>query len=179
MNSRGDLALLERRHKIGLLCSIQCPGDVILKTLDLMQELRNTEVCVVSGFHSPMEKECLSILLRGTCGIVLCLARSLPKRIPAEHRKQMEAGRMLLLSPFSEKQRRITAGTSEVRNRAVADLADVVLVPYAAPGGRVEEICKEILTTGKPVCTFSGAHGYITAERGARVIASAEELIPV
>ena len=65
-------------HKIGLLCSIQCPGDIILKTLDLMHELRNLEVCVVSGFHSPLEQECLKILLRGTCAIVVCYARSLP-----------------------------------------------------------------------------------------------------
>lgn len=49
-------------------CSVRsnCLGDVILKTLDLMCELRDADAYVVSGFHSPMERECLNILLRGT-----------------------------------------------------------------------------------------------------------------
>ena len=51
--------------KLALFCSIKCPGEIILKTYDLARHLRDTGVTVISGFHSPMEKECLRILLRG------------------------------------------------------------------------------------------------------------------
>ncbi len=141
-------------HKIGLLCSIKCPGDIILKTLDLMQELRNMEVCVVSGFHSPLEQECLKILLRGTCAVVVCYARSLPKRVPSEYVKPIDNGRALLLSIFNGAQSHMTRKTSSLRNRLVAALGDAVLIPYAASGGSTEGILRELSCLSKPVFTF-------------------------
>jgi predicted Rossmann fold nucleotide-binding protein DprA/Smf involved in DNA uptake len=153
----GSDKLLASR-KIGLLCSIQCPGDIILKTLDLMQELRTTGVCVVSGFHSPLEQECLKILLRGACGIVLCYARGLPKRVPSEYRKPISDGRMLLLSSFDEAQGHATRDTSRLRNELVVALGDVVVIPYAAPGGMTEKVFKDAVSSGKPVFVFQEKH---------------------
>lgn len=46
-----------------LSCSIKCPGNVILKTYDLAGALCDAGVPVIGGFHAPMEKECLDILL--------------------------------------------------------------------------------------------------------------------
>ena len=89
------------KHKVGLFCSVRCPGDAILGAYDAAQKLRDEGVTVVSGFHSPVEKECLRILFRGNQSIIICLARAVEKiRIPAEWRSPLEAGRLLLLSPF-------------------------------------------------------------------------------
>ena len=162
-------------HKIGLLCSIQCPGDIILKTLDLMHELRNLEVCVVSGFHSPLEQECLKILLRGTCAIVVCYARSLPGRVPPEYVKPIDDGRVLLLSPFNEAQNHATRNTSRLRNRLVVALGDAVLVPYAASGGITEGILREVSCLGKPVLTFQADRS--GADDNAMLVAGAAALI--
>ncbi len=174
----GDESLLDRR-KVGLLCSIQCPGDIILKTLDLMQELRTAEVCVVSGFHSPLEQECLKILLRGTCGIVLCYARSLPKRVPSEYRKPIDAGRMLLLSAFEEAQNHATRDTSRLRNELVVALGDVVVIPYAAPNGITETIFKKAVGSSKPVFSFQEKHccGPGVADRDVMNISGAATLL--
>ena len=60
----GNLEILERRL-LGFFCATQCSGSVILRTYDLAQALRNAGVPVIGGFHSPMEKECLEVLLRG------------------------------------------------------------------------------------------------------------------
>jgi hypothetical protein len=60
----GDGALLGRR-KVALICSQKCPGDVILKTYDFARLVRDLGIAIVSGFHSPIERDCLSILLRG------------------------------------------------------------------------------------------------------------------
>lgn len=42
-----------------------------------MKLLRDAGVTVIGEFHSPMEKECLNILLRGSQPIIVCPARSL------------------------------------------------------------------------------------------------------
>src|SRR3990170_8887096 len=60
----GNLDLL-RQRAMALFCSVKCPGDLILKTYNLAQGLRNEGVAVMGGFHSPMEKECFELLLRG------------------------------------------------------------------------------------------------------------------
>ena len=149
----GDQSLI-KRCKISLLCSVQCPGDIILKTFGLMQDLRNTYACIISGFHSPMEQECLKILLQGTCGIVLCYARGLPKRIPPEYLKPIDNGRMLLVSSFNATQDHATRDTSKQRNQLVIALGDIAIIPYAAPGGMTEAIIQDASNSGKPVFTF-------------------------
>src|ERR1700693_2140172 len=78
LNALGDLASLSQ-PKTALFCSVRCPGDAILRAYDAAQKLRDEGLNVVSGFHSPVEKECLRILLRGKQPIVICLARSLEK----------------------------------------------------------------------------------------------------
>jgi predicted Rossmann fold nucleotide-binding protein DprA/Smf involved in DNA uptake len=69
--------------KTALFCSKSCPGDAILKAMGQAQKWRDKGRCIISGFHSPIEKECLQILLRGAQPIIICPARSLERmRIP-------------------------------------------------------------------------------------------------
>lgn len=153
----GNSSLINR-HKIGLLCSVKCPGDIILKTLDLMQELRNTDTCIISGFHSPVERECLKILLKGTCGLLVCPARGLSSRIPNEFMKPITDGRLLLLSPFGENHDHSTRDISKRRNRLVMVLGNIVIIPHATPGGMTESIFEEAADSDKPVITFKSEH---------------------
>ena len=96
----GPVALLAAR-KTALFCSSQTPGDAILRAHDTARQLRDEGITVVSGFHSPIEKECLRILLRGKQPIIICQARAIERmRIPPECRAAFEADRLLLLSPF-------------------------------------------------------------------------------
>jgi hypothetical protein len=60
----GDEAIL-RQKCMGLICSVRCPGSIVIKTFDAIRELRDAGIIVAGGFHSPMEKECLDFLLRG------------------------------------------------------------------------------------------------------------------
>jgi predicted AAA+ superfamily ATPase len=46
----------------------------VLRTFALA--LREAGIPVIGGFHAPMEKECLDLLLRGTQPVVICPARS-------------------------------------------------------------------------------------------------------
>lgn len=138
----GKLALLSQ-PKTGLFCSLRCPGNAILGAYDTARKLRDECVTVVSGFHSPVEKECLRILLRGKQPIIICLARSLENiRIPAEWRRALAEERLVLISPFAKRPRRPTTESSHQRNELVAALSDEAIIIHAEPGGSVERIAK-------------------------------------
>ena len=130
-----------RQSKIALFCSNKCPGNQILRTYDLALFWRDEGKTVISGFHSLMEKECLRILLRGTQPIIICPARNLDGiRLPADWKKPMTDGRLLLLSPFEAKYRRSTADLAHRRNLLVASLADEIHFAHATPGGKLDDI---------------------------------------
>ncbi len=152
--SKGNLQLLEE-PLTALFCSTQCPGDLILKTYDLARSMRDAGMPVISGFHTPMEKECLRLLLRGSQPVVICPARSIENmRMPAEWRSALKQGRLLVLSPFPSHQRRPTAETAERRNDLVAELAHQVFITHAAPGSKTEALAREVAAAGKPLLTL-------------------------
>ncbi len=153
--SRGDLNLLEKTLT-ALFCSKRCPGDLILKTYDLAKAMRNAGAPVIGGFQTPMEKECLRLLLRGSQPVVVCPARSIDNmRIPRDWRDPLNAGRMLLLSPFPATVRRPTAETAARRNDLVADLAHRVFIAHAAPGSKTEAFARKLAQAGKPLLTLT------------------------
>ena len=109
-----------------------------------------------------MPVRCLSILLRGKQPVIVCPARRIDgMRVPTALRAGIADGRLLLLSPFTEKQRRATGELAHERKRFVAALATRVFIAHAAPGGMTEALCREVLSWGKTVHTFdtpSNAH---------------------
>jgi predicted Rossmann fold nucleotide-binding protein DprA/Smf involved in DNA uptake len=147
----GNLSLLGHRL-LGLVCSQKCPGDAILKTFDLARALRDNGVPVVSGFHTPMERECLALLLRGSQPVVICPARAIDRmRVPQAWRVALEADRLLVLSPFQARNRSPTAELAHRRNEFVATLADKILVAHASPDSKTERLCCGLLKQGKQV----------------------------
>jgi predicted Rossmann fold nucleotide-binding protein DprA/Smf involved in DNA uptake len=147
----GDSSLL-RDDKLGLFCSVRCPGDLIVRAYEYAKKLRDEGVTVISGFHSPVEKECLRILLRGTQPIVICPARSIGNmRIPGDWKSAIEKGRLLVLSPFTPKQGRATAELAQERNRFVAAMADRVCFIYTAPGGALESLASDLSRGNKRI----------------------------
>ena len=150
----GDLEIL-KNPMLGFFCSVKCPGHLILRTYDLVRVLRDEGIPVISGFHSPIEKDCLDLLLRGTEPIVFCPARSIENlRLRKEFKEPINDGRLLLLSPFEGKVRRPTIQISEKRNRFVSAMATSIFVTHAERDGKIEVFCREILAAGKPLYTF-------------------------
>ena len=126
--------------KTALFCSARCPGSAILRAYDQAASWRDTGRCVISGFHSPVEQECLRILLRGKSPVILCPARSLPKRIPPEWRTPLSEGRMLIVSIFPPDQSRMTVELAERRNEFAAALADELWFAHIADGGKMRSL---------------------------------------
>ena len=153
LTSLGNIDLLAL-PKTGLLCSARCPGRVILPAYDQAARWRDGGRCIISGFHSPVEKECLRILLRGSQPIIICPARALPQRIPPEWRSLLAEGRLLLLSGFAVAEKRITAELATRRNDFVAALADEVCFAHITPGGKAERLTHRLTEWGIPFSTL-------------------------
>lgn len=150
----GNIELLKTKS-LALFCSTKCPGSLILKTYDLAQDLLEAGTPVISGFHSPVERECLTILVRGKNQIIMCLARGLEgMRFPKEYRKPLDEGRRLLLSSSSDTVRRADTKLAAARNALVAAIADSVFVVHAEPGSKTEALCQDVLAWHKPLHTF-------------------------
>lgn len=162
---------LLRARPLAIFCSIRCPGDVILKLYDLVRALRDAGIPVIGGFHTPMEKECLDLLLRGKQPIIICPARGIEgMQVPKNLKPGFDAGRVLVVSPFPAKSRRITSDLAERRNLFIAALAREIFVAHAAPGGLTEKVCRELSSTGKILLTFKSPENTNLSTIGARAV---------
>jgi len=163
----GNINILKCK-KMALFCSVKCPGNLILQTYDLARNLRQSGVTVISGFHSPMERECLTILLRGKQPIIVCPARVIQgMRLRKEFGQPLSADRVVCLSPVSKDQHRISKETAVIRNRFVAAVADSIFVSYAASGSKMEQLCKEILVWQKQLYVLEDAANHNLISSGA------------
>ena len=166
----GDPGILKGRL-IGFFCSVRCPGDVILKTFDLARSLRDADVTVVGGFQSPMEREFLDLLLRGSARVIVCPARGLGRmRIPGDWKEPIGDGRLVILSFFDDRVRRPTAATAAERNVRVAALSDILLIAHAEIGGKTEALCRDAIGDGKPVFALASDDNAHLFEQGARPV---------
>jgi predicted Rossmann fold nucleotide-binding protein DprA/Smf involved in DNA uptake len=121
-----------------------------------------------------MEEECLRILLRSPHPVIWCLARGMLKLIPSKPvdcRAAVAEHRLLIVSPFKDTVRHVTAKTATTRNRLVADLAAAVIVPHAAPGSKIEILSLELLAAGKPIHTIDHPANIALLRAGARTAA--------
>ncbi|CAN5426913.1 hypothetical protein BH20VER3_BH20VER3_03070 [soil metagenome] len=143
--SHGNVALLDQPLE-ALLCSRACPGAKIIAAMDLAQRWRVENRAVISGFHTPVEKECLRIFLRGPQSLVICPARGIdPFRLPGNWLAKFKKNELLVLSPFNASIRRGTKETAEFRNALVADIAAHLTIIHASPGGQLQRLSKTAL----------------------------------
>jgi predicted Rossmann fold nucleotide-binding protein DprA/Smf involved in DNA uptake len=150
----GNLDILKTRM-VGFFCSTKCPGSVIVHIYDPARTLRDAGISVISGFHAPMERECLDLLLRGTQPVVICPARNIERmRLPTAWRTPIVEGHLLILSPFSAPHRRPTTDLAEQRNLFVSALATTLVIAHARRGSKIDQLSAKIVASGKQVYTL-------------------------
>lgn len=133
METLGNTSLLDRR-KIGYFASGTIASLSVLPTLDWATEVaRREDVAIVSGFHSKMEREVLDFLLRGKCGIICVLARSIYKKIPEKYREAYNAGRVLFVAPFKTSATMTSRHLCQQRNEYVASISDELIFSSLTP----------------------------------------------
>ena len=113
-----------KTHKTSFLCSRKCPSEVVIKSLDWAVEKKNNGDCVISGFHSRIEKDVFNILLKGKQPIILVLARGMKTHWPLEIKNAVKQDRLLVISPFEKIITRTTQETANIRNKYMLQIAD-------------------------------------------------------
>lgn len=120
----GNKALLVK-NKIGFLASRKISTTSIIPTLEWAMQIREqTDVAIVSGFHSRMERDVLKILLQGKCGIIIILARGMYRKLPKQYEGVMAQNRLLIISYEKESVTRVSELSAHKRNRYVETFVD-------------------------------------------------------
>ena len=124
----GDVSILDR-PKVGFLSSRRVPPAAVMKCYDWATEMRDKGVCVMGGFHSPLERDVLKLLLQGKQPVIWVLAHKLwtEKSIPKPYREPIAAGRLLVVSPVAQTVTRVDARTAEIRNRYILEHSEKVV----------------------------------------------------
>lgn len=121
----GNKSLLQL-SKTAFFCSRSIPAEEILRTYDWAREQRKQGTCIISGFHSIIEKDVFEILLKGTQPIIWVLARGLYKKWPETIKNAVSEGRLLIITEYDEHCDRPNRDRCLERNHYVASHADSV-----------------------------------------------------
>lgn len=133
METLGNISLLERT-KIGYFASGTIATLSVLPTLDWATEIaKRDDVAIVSGFHSKMEREILDFLLKGKCGIIKVLARSIYKNIPPVFADAYNDERILFISPYKTSATRVSRLLCQKRNEYIASICDKLVFSSLSP----------------------------------------------
>ena len=155
----GNAALMER-PKVAFLSSRRVAPAAVMRCYDWATGMRGggsagrlappgdgghagrvTLPCVVGGFQSALERDVLKLLLPdGGPPIVMVLARGMWRSVPTEYREAINAGRMLVVSSFSQGVVRVSKETAEKRNAFVLDHCDEAVFASLDPDGSLARL---------------------------------------
>lgn len=123
----GNRELLKMK-KVGFLASRKISTLSVLPTLDWAMEIsKQTDIAIVSGFHSKMERDVLKILLQGKCGIIVVLARRMYRKLPPQYEEAMVQNRLLLISYEKKSVIRVSEATAHKRNEYVKNMVNEMI----------------------------------------------------
>lgn len=156
----GNAALLGG-PMIAFFASRTCPGSAIRAAMDWAVAEARSGRTVISGFHSPLERSVLEVLLTARSKAVIALARDVGKaRLPAAWRQAVLRDEIAIVSVEPDVQR-LTEDLASLRNDWVAALADNIVIGHAEPGGGLE----------RAVCAWNGAG------RAVRVLTQSDNIL--
>ncbi len=128
MDLSGNKDLLDR-PLVAFFASRNAPSGALELAIRWAHEIAQTDKIVISGFHSPIERAVLDVLLAHSCSVVVTLGRSLYRNIPAHLQAAYDENRLLFVS-FRNYSRHSYCN-SQIRNWATANLADeLVFAPF-------------------------------------------------
>ena len=141
----GDTSILDL-PKVGFLSSRKVPPSAVLKCYDWATRMRDEGRCVMGGFQSPLEKDVLSLLMKGRQPIVWVLARKLwsSRGTPKMYRTAIEEGRLLVVSPVLQTVRRVDEQSAAVRNHYILEHSRQVVFAALDPDGELTRLLARV-----------------------------------
>jgi predicted Rossmann fold nucleotide-binding protein DprA/Smf involved in DNA uptake len=127
-------------HKTAFFCSDKFSAGSVLKCYDWASEMKRHGQCVISGFQSKLEKDVFDLLIDGMQPIIVALACSLYIKPPTKLKSHIDAGRLLLISPFASGIGRPNRSLAFRRNQFIVDHADEVVFAHIHTGGMLGKL---------------------------------------
>lgn len=116
---------MEYNKKIAFLASRTISSESVLRCYDWATEQKKLGRCVVSGFHSKLEKNVLHFLFKTQTPTILVLGRAPYKKLPQEFEVAIADGLLQIISVSNSP--RQTEETARLRNKQIISIADEVV----------------------------------------------------
>ena len=123
MDLSGNKDLLDRELVAFFASRKATPHDTQL-ALQWAESICQTDKIVISGFHSPLEKEVLNYLLERHHPVIFALGRALYKKVPPHLQTAFDEGNLLFVS-FRDYTRH-SWNSAQQRNWGAAGLANEI-----------------------------------------------------
>jgi predicted Rossmann fold nucleotide-binding protein DprA/Smf involved in DNA uptake len=147
----GNTSLL-KQPLVGIMSARAGASDLKVRIAELLTQLAGLKAIFIGGWHSPLEKKSLKILLRESAPTIICLAKSVNRfGFFQELKTLLRQDRLLLLTHCSPNAKRISRNASIRRNHLVAGLANVLLVLAAPERSATFKLALAVIQLGKPV----------------------------
>jgi hypothetical protein len=135
----GNMDLL-KMEMTAFLCSRKISVSVVMECYDWAIQQRMKGACVISGFHSRLERDIFELLWEGKQPIIHVLNRGLKSSWDQKTQSLLDSGRLLIITPFGKEIERGTEETGMIRNRLVLDLAHNVKYGHISENGNLKKL---------------------------------------
>jgi predicted Rossmann fold nucleotide-binding protein DprA/Smf involved in DNA uptake len=136
-------------YKTAFLASRTISSDSVLKCYDWATEQKKLGRCVVSGFHSKLEKDVLHFLLKTQTPTILVLGRAPYKKLPQEFEEAIAGGLLQIISVSNS--HRQTKETAKSRNEYIISIADEIVFASLNEQSSLYPLYIQVKTLNKPV----------------------------
>ena len=126
MDEKINISVSTNKTKIGFFCSRSLSAKSVLKCYDWATDQKSKDVCIISGFHSKIEKDVLLFLLKNKTPVIWVLARKSYKNIPDELKSCIDNGLLTIIS-ISDTVRQ-SRETTFNRNEYIASIVDDLIL---------------------------------------------------
>lgn len=136
--------------KTAFLCSRHISASAVLKCYDWATEQRRQGVCVIGGFHSPLEKDVFQILIKGSQPLVMVLGRAMYKNLPEIYQTALLQNRLLIVSVSPSTPRHSTQSALK-RNKYIIENAQKVVFGWLDPLGELIKLYENYKSSDKQI----------------------------
>ncbi|SHE95901.1 hypothetical protein SAMN05444405_104103 [Bacteroides luti] len=134
---------------VAFLASRTISSETVLKCYDWATEQKKLGNCVVSGFHSKLEKDVLHFLLKSKTPTILVLGRAPYKKLPKEFEVAVSEERLLIIS-ISDAMRQSNE-TAFARNKYIISIADEIVFGSLNKESSLYPLYEKAKANGKPI----------------------------
>ena len=151
MYSIGNEDLL-KTNPVAIYCSREIPLSIYQPALELVQTLMTRPLTLAGGWHSTLEKTALKARTPGTpSNIIFFLAKGVQDfKIPLYLREDLDAGKVLLVSPLMEG-KRIDKKKVVKRDDLILSLVNRYLFLNIDEGGNLDKLFDRCLSLKKEI----------------------------